>query len=100
MEGNITQRTRDVAENCEKNVDEQVGPTSCLEENAKRRQDDCEDELEDVCDGEHDDVLLSGREFVSGTESEWKSQGERSAFYTFAFRTIMSCLFIRRTIMS
>lgn len=40
--------TRNVAENCQADVDEQVRTTSTLEEDTKRREDDGEDNLADV----------------------------------------------------
>lgn len=40
--------TRDVTQNGQTNVNEQVGTTSPLQENTQRRQDDGEDDLADV----------------------------------------------------
>lgn len=40
--------TRDVTKNGQKDVDKEIGTTSSLKEDTKRRQDDCQNDLEDV----------------------------------------------------
>ena len=40
--------TRDVAQNCQEDVDEEIGIATALEENTKRWEDDGENDLADI----------------------------------------------------
>ena len=40
--------TRDITQDCEQDVDEEIGIAASLEEDTKRREDDGEDDLADV----------------------------------------------------
>lgn len=57
LENNIesVDDTRDVTQNREQDVDEQIGAAATLEEDSQRREEDGKNDLEDVASGERHD---------------------------------------------
>lgn len=58
--------TRNVAQDCQTNVDEEIAAASSLHEDSDRREDDGKDKLEDVAEGKSHGWLI-----CSGARRRW-----------------------------
>jgi len=63
--------TRNVTQDGQEDVDEEVGVASALEEDTQRRQDDGEEDLADVAGGERHGGCFVGGLFVESCSFVW-----------------------------